>query len=169
MFIKKEDAAIVNNTYRFVFPILRLYGEEFCEKLGKIYKDGIFIDDVAAQRPDDADYLHVVIDLQRTRANFGDIVGEYVGWMWEKGWLGNYYALDSDSGKYVMMIRIPEKYQGCIDKFVQGDVDLFSEQDVNKCFQARNKANVGFFRYCRDVIRIKKRVKIDLDQEMLNF
>ena len=52
-----------------------MYGEKFCEKLGKIHKNGVFIDNVAAQRPDDTDYLHVVIDIQKTRANFGSIVG----------------------------------------------------------------------------------------------
>lgn len=159
----------INDTYRFLLPILRMYGEEFLKRFSPIYKIGVFIDDLSNPRNDDNDYLHVVIDLKKTHANYGDIVGEHVGWMWSKGLLGNYYALDSSAGKYVMMIRIPEKYQGCIDKFVQGDVDLFSEQDVNKCFQALNKVNEAYFKYCRNVIKLKKRVEIDLDQEILNF
>ena len=167
--ILKNNKVFINNTHRFLFPILRMYGEEFASKIARLYKLGTFIDDIENPRDDNDDYLHIVVDVKITRKNYGDFLDECVAWMKAKGYLEKCYVLSYDSNKIVLMIRIPEKYQGCIGQFVQGDVDLFSEQDVNKCFQARNKVNEDFFRYCRNVIRTKKRVKIDLDQEILNF
>lgn len=167
--VLKGDNVVVNKTYRFIFPILRLYGEEYLKRMDDIYKLAVFIDDLTNPRYDKDDYLHVVIDPQRKIGKKHYTLEDTIAWLTHNGILNKAYTLESDPNKIVLMIRIPDKYQGCIDLFVQGYTNLFSKQDVDRYFQARNKVNAAYFNDVRSIIRAKTRIKIDLDMELLNF
>lgn len=167
--VLKGDKVIINNTYRFVFPILRLYGEEYVKRMDDIFKLAVFIDDLTNPRYDKDDYLHVVIDPLRVVKQPTYTLENTIAWMESKGILNKAYKLESDPNKMVLMIRIPEKYQGCVGLFVEGNTALYSKADTESCFCARNKVNEAYFKYCRSIILAKTRIKIDLDEELLNF
>ena len=171
-----------NHTTNFLFPILRMYGEEFTKMMGRVFVYGVFIDDILVKRPDDDDYLHVVIDLQMTAliANDDNVVFDVVAWMVENGFVSEYYKLDTAPGKLVLIIRIPDKYQGCVDKFLKGDMSLYTQEDIDKYFHKIEPKLDEEYRYviskseeyftsCRRVLTRGAHVNIDLDKEVLNL
>ena len=171
-----------NCTRHYLFPFLRLYGEEFTKRMSMLSVYGVFIDDILVGRNDSADYLHVVVDLRITSAAFGsrDIVDEHALWFKEHGMLKKHYVFEADPCKEVLMIRIPDKYQGCIDKFLTGDLSMFTKQDIEMCYQVPKPHFDDICHYmihdseeylasCRNVFASGKRVDIDLEKEVLNL
>ena len=134
----KGDVFFVNNTYRFIYPILRLYGEGYTNNIKELYKQAVYIDDLMANRTDSEDYLHIVINKPLTLA-YGKSLMEPIARMEKYDWFAKYYPLDSDDRHIVLMIRIPEKYQGCIDELFRGNVSYFSPSDINQCFKKKKK------------------------------
>jgi len=169
------NKVVINQTYRFLFPILNLYGEEFKKRIAMLHKQGIFIDDIMNIRYDDNDYLHIVVNVPKTiQRHNKEFICETINWLREEGYMPKNYILDviAENKKpqhIVLMILIPEKYQGCIDLFLRGESNLFENQDVNKCFQATNKANEGYFAFCRKTIISSKKININLSDEVLNY
>lgn len=166
---------IINQTYRFLFPILRLYGEEFNKRIAMMYKQGVFIDDILNFRYDDKDYLHIVINVPMTINNYNKgLIHETINWLQNKGYISKKYILDvltknKKPWHIVFMIAIPSKYQGCIDLFLHGESNLFDEKDINECFKALNKVNEKYFAYCKSIIISKKKISININDEVLNY
>jgi len=161
------DKFFFNNTFRFIYPILRLQ-EGYFNNMQELYIQGAFIDDLMANRTDDEDYLHVVIN-KRLTYKYNKHLMETVTCMEKYDWFAKYYPLASDDHHIVLMIRIPEKYQGCIDEFFRGNVSYFSPSDIDQCFKASDKRSEYYFQYCRNLMEAQRRVKINLDAEVLNF
>ena len=162
------DNFVINNTYRFIYPILRLHGEGYINNIKELYTQAVFIDDLMANRTDDEDYLHIVVNKRLTLA-YGKPLMETNARMEKYDWFAKYYPLDPDERHIALMIRIPEKYQGCIDEFFHGNVSYFSQSDINECFIAPDKRSEGYFRYCRKIMAERTRVEINVDEEVLNF
>ena len=164
----KGDNFVINNTYKFIYPILQLHGEGYIDNMKGLYKQAVYIDDLMANRTDNEDYLHIVVNKPLTLAYGKPLMGT-IARMEKYDWFAKYYPLDSDDRHIVLMIRIPEKYQGCIDELFRGNVSYFSPSDINQCFKAQDKKNEPYFRYCRNIMAERTRVKINLDEEVLNF
>lgn len=161
------DKIFFNNTFRFIYPILRLQ-EGYFNNMQELYIQGAFIDDLMANRTDDEDYLHVVIN-KRWTLKYNKHPRETITRMEKYDWFAKYYPLDSDDQHIVLMIRIPEMYQGCIDEFFRGNVSYFSPSDIDQCFLAPDKRFGAFFQCSRNLMEARMSVKIDLDAEVLNF
>ena len=164
----KGDNFVINNTYKFIYPILQLHGEGYIDNMKGLYKQAVYIDDLMANRTDDEDYLHVVINKRRT-LKYNKHLRETITRMEKYDWFAKYYPLDSDDHHIVLMIRIPEKYQGCIDEFFRGNVSYFSQSDINQCFKSSDKRCESYFQHLRDFMEERTKVKINLDEEVLNF
>lgn len=164
----KGDNFVINNTYKFIYPILQLHGEGYIDNMKGLYKQAVYIDDLMANRTDDEDYLHVVINKRRT-LKYNKHPRETITRMEKYDWFAKYYPLDSDDQHIVLMIRIPEMYQGCIDEFFRGNVSYFSPSDIDQCFLAPDKRFGAFFQCSRNLMEARMSVKIDLDAEVLNF
>lgn len=167
MYLKGDDF-FVNNTYRFIYPILRLYGEGYINNITELYKQAVYIDDLMANRTDNEDYLHIVVNKPLTLA-YGKPLMETIARMEKYDWFAKYYPLGADDRHIALMIRIPEKYQGCIDEFFRGNVSYFSQTDINQCFKTPDKRFEPYFQYLRNLMAERTRVKINLDEEVLNF
>lgn len=170
-----NDNFVVNNTYRFVYPILRLYGDEYINHIKELYKQGVFIDDMFVARPDDREYLHIVINIPFTlqykdRQNLVSTLEWFAGSdIMQKQYILNVNKVTKKPKHIVLMFPIPQRYQGCIKLFVEGNTNLFSKQDVEQCFVAFDKKNENYFKYCRNIIAAKTMIKINLDEEVLNI
>lgn len=171
----KNDNFVVNNTYRFVYPILRLYGNEYINHIKELYKQGVFIDDMFVARPDDREYLHIVINIPFTLQykNRENLVST-LEWFTDSKLLQKKYILNVNKKTkkphhIVLMLPIPQRYQGCISLFLEGNTNLFSKKDVEECFVSPNKRYESYFKYCRSVIAAKTKIKINIDEEVLNI
>lgn len=169
-----DDRVVINNTYRFVFPILRLYGKEYERQMENLYKQGVFIDDMFVARPDDRDYLHVVVNIpyslkRKEKKQLADTLKWFNDNVAHMVYILNVDKHSKKPWHIVMMLAIPQRYQGCVKLFVEGNTNLFSNKDVEYCFSARNKLNEGYFNYCKNIIAEKTKIKINLDEEVLNI
>lgn len=175
MIIKLNDNFFVNETYRFIYPILKLYGNDFYNRIRMMIKQGIFIDDMMNVRYDDKDYLHIVINIPITINKYGSkFVNNTINYLRTVPYLSKDYILSIKSTtkepqQIVLMVLIPKQYQGCINKFLGGNINLFSKDDIEHCFKANCKDNEPYFAYCRNMIAIKGKVDINLNNELLNY
>lgn len=175
MNIGPNDDFFVNETYRFIYPILRLYGEDFYSKIRMMFKQGVFIDDIMNIRYDEKDYLHIVVNVPVTVKRFGKMfICDAINYLRAGGYMLKDYIpsvkqTSKEPQQIVLMILIPQKYQGCINKFLKGEIDLFSKEDVEHCFKANVKENEPYFAYCRNCIATKRKIDINLENEVLNY
>lgn len=167
--IKADEEFLVNETYRFIYPILRLYGEDFYNPIRMVFKLGVFIDDIMTER-DEEDYLHVVVSPQTTIDRYGKkFYDDAIGRMRADERVEKIYPLATDPSLTVLMIRIPQKYQGCIGELLRGNITCYSKSDIAACFRANCKENEPYFAYCRNMMAVGRHLDVNLSNEVLNF
>lgn len=175
MILTDDSKSFVNDTYRLLFPILRLYGKEYVRHISTLYKQSVFIDDLECFRNKGKDYLYIVINVPLTKEKYGNnTLADTMNWFRQQSYVEKDYIMNVNSKSkspvhIVMMIKLPQKYSKCVDKFLKGNTDMFTKEDIEKCFKDMKSVNNDFFSHCRNILVTKRKIKINLNNEVLNY
>jgi len=138
-----DDKIFDNRTYKYLFPLLRTYGQGFCTNFSKLFKLGIFIGDMNyyTVKPTVVPSLYVVVRLPRIKDHrMSDNDRAYLEWFTNfKQFLRHqqYYETDYsiDVDKHMFVFKLLNNLSNVIDNFLMGKYSqMFTKEQVNKYF-----------------------------------
>lgn len=154
----KNEKFNINNTYRFIFPILRMYGFDYMSHMASMYKQGVFIDDITYPNPSNKDRLYIVVNTSLSKTIAEDInffeKQSYV----PKIYIHSIHRHTKAPIRMVVVFDMPLKYNNIFNKFIKGEYYMFEPNDVNTFFKPLQNVNEPFFRYCRNVLLRKNKI-----------
>jgi hypothetical protein len=133
-----EGKFYINKTSKFLYPILRYYGNSFVSELNKIVKYAIGIHD--SNLKDTIGSYNILI-LINTKINPIQ-VNKFLKRVEEQEYYVKYYNPSSNiqENKKIIVIKIPEKYYSSYDNFIIGNYSqMYNEGDIKKSFNINSE------------------------------
>lgn len=172
--IIQDDKCYINDTYRFLFPILKYYGDEYIDCIRQLYKQGVFIHDTE-MFINENDNLFVLINITKSlELNDRIEIASRISYLSRQDYVKKIYITDIKTenkkpDKVVIVFEIPKTYQGVVSKMLEGDLKLYNNYDIEKYFKSENSLNITYFKQCRNILQTGNYNKPKIKNEILNF
>lgn len=150
----------INDSFILLYPVLRLHGKECAEWLKKMSKCGVFVDDI--NNPNEhKDCLYVIARVLNDTFDcidrkFKNDMEDIISFFSSKKYLKDMYILSVNNrkkpDKLVFVFRMPRSYNGTIDKFLEGNYDLFNKADIEYCWTPNDMKNKYIFDFAKKVL-----------------
>jgi len=134
-----EDKIFENKTHKYLYPLLSIYGQEFCARFNKLFKLGIFIGDLNYYCMKPCLYIVIKVPVENhsissNNEGYLEYVNEFDGFIKCQTYYETDYMLTMD--KQVYVVKLPNELYSCIDSFMMGKyTQMFSKEQVNKYFK----------------------------------
>jgi hypothetical protein len=127
--IIKENSLIVNKTKKYLYPIIRYYGNNFLRIINSFFKVGIGIDDLVLEKSDirHLSHLFILINVRITYAQGIDFY-HYLYELREYPYYEDDYRYDLNGTYHMIVIKIPD---ACISSLEQFKKSKFSKMFTN--------------------------------------
>lgn len=174
--ILDKDEFYLNDTFKFIFPILRMYGNDYMINMKELCKQGVFIDDLRHIH-DEKDRLYIVINTKMmSKSKTRHQIAEILDFFKKKDYFFDLYILDVKKDdktphRIVLVLDIPKQYQGIFYEFVNGKYEsMYCVDDINTYFKENMPQNKAYFDYIRSILLSNKpQKKPNIENEVLNF
>lgn len=130
--MKIEKKIIKNKTFRFLVPILVVYGLDFIRFINrlKIYAFGISNKGIEFEE----NSIFILVD---TLYNV-DLLAEFANWLPTKSfYLGDYHFGNiNKTNKHMFVIKFPNEFCNAYDNFIQGKYSkMYTDTEISKYFK----------------------------------
>lgn len=160
----------VNRTWEYLYPCLKFYGEELTDKLKKLFKLAVGIDDKLYKSTYS---IYILFDVSSCESinqnilNYRSNFTSFLEWVRKKDYYVTDYVYDLSgcSEKHMVVLKIPKIYNKSFEYFLQGKYSqMYSKEAIDFIFSditlenktVQNKINKQFM-YRRLILTKDKR------------
>lgn len=132
--------SVTTRTWRYLYPSLKLYGQELIQQLNYFMKIGVGISDCNADHADDAIYILLATsmkgldDLQLKK--YRERLNIFLNWLKNQPFYITDYVYNTSelSGKHMIVLKIPR--QSIYSNFIKSRYSLmYTNSEINGLFQ----------------------------------
>ena len=161
----------INKTYKYLYPIIKSFGETFLVKHSSLWKlaTGIYDDSFNGKYEDDR-LLFVLYDKKHKPKLFENVLQYF---KYQDYYHSDYAYDDITHGRMHMVVfKIPEKYNDTYDYFRKSQYSfMYSEKETNELFKATEKGVDVMYRteeaYTRMIAITKNSFNVDVTKNDL--
>jgi hypothetical protein len=125
----------INNTRRYLFPVIKYYGEEFTNKINKLFKVGIGIGDIITNKCNirHEKHLFILVDTLPSSADFALALKYFKN---HPSYEDDYAFDQIHKGRlHMLVIKVPDEFLETIDKFKAGEYSrMYSPEQIKNLF-----------------------------------
>jgi hypothetical protein len=134
--IKKNLQPYENRTYRFVLPIIKVYGKQLLSLFSSLKKVAVGINDYTAMELgiEYDKHIFILIDVQNTE-NFDDLL-----WTIKQHPAYEYdYVFDIYNQLHMIILKMPQKFINVLEHFKSGNYSkMFTKEDLQFFFGGKD-------------------------------
>lgn len=148
----KGDSIYINRTFKYIAPLLRLYGKELINLFNSLFIKGIAIGD-ANFSDEIGTNLHIVFSYKNSK-----VTGKLLDLVKSKDYYVDDYIFSLDHYLYCLVLKSPVDVTG---KFINGEYSkLYSKDIIDKVFRRTYKEG-NIERYTEVYSILTKRLEYD--------
>lgn len=158
-----------NRTYKYLFPIVKHYGEELTNYLRYFIKLGVGLGDDNRKLP--AGCFFILIDTNpkiQNQKQYFEKLDRFLTWIkYQDYYVDDYiYCMKDDCSSHMVVLDMPSKYNTAYIKFIIGRYSqMYTEQEINKLFPIDNSStNNKLISEYNDRIRFVRNVLLKKDE-----
>lgn len=134
--VTNQKTIIPNKTWKYLLPCLRVYGDEFINKINSVFKVAVGLGDIILDNSNIVyqKHLFILIDTEIANKFFLKFI-KYVRNL-DNIYEDDYVYDNIQKSKYHMVIlKLPEEFYDSLNKFKKGEYSkMFSKENIDKLF-----------------------------------
>lgn len=169
-----------NRTWRYLFPCLKSYGEEFTNYLKTFFKLGVGLGDVNFEEKTDGKSIFILFEtdfafpLHKDTIKYKEDFARFLLWLRNQPFYIEDYIYDKN--QHMIVVKIPEEYFDTVKYFKKGKYSkMYTDKEIQKYFKyvtlSNKQAEVEVnnrFKKTRGILKKEKEYLEDFVKEVNN-
>lgn len=132
-----------NKTWLYLYPCLKLYGQDLRKQLNSFLKLGVGISDHNLNIENGFNNIYILFDTEPVLQKASDVeiykqnFSKFLDWLKYQHYYETDYVFEElkHSGKHMVVLKIPAKHDKAIMNFIQGKYsEMYVQRDLNEYF-----------------------------------
>ena len=117
----------VNRTWKYLFPCMKYYGQEFIDTVGTVFKITIGIGDALHAERLKTPCIYVLVDKTINPV----AVAKLINWSRKQSYYVDHYDTNYLESTLMMVYKIPERFHISYEYFINGEYSkMYSKQEI---------------------------------------